>query len=506
VMDREASDYVRQVVTNDGSPTLIFHMHEGATPEQGEAAERRWQAKRVDRGKRGLAAFIPGTVKTDVIGFNLRELEFPDLRGVAREDICAVAGVDPRMIGIRSATKDGGLSGEQYREARRRLIAQAVSPLMLVVESYVNAWLAPEFGTVKMRFSPDGLAELTENELETSQRAISEYGAGMRTLEEARRMVALPEERDPAHTVKAGLFGEVKVSDLAMLAEARKALALDPPEPPKQIGAGKPEEEDERAMPQAHRSPSPDQRAMHWRQFDERATAAEAAFVRAAMARFRAEATEVVGMLAQLRVDDRPLTAAEADRLIAELRRWFGEEGTAEVKWRDAMREPIGQTLRAGGAPFGVPRDLPRFNAAVTARSARLARLLTPTTADQVTGTILVARANGWGIGQTTTALRDTVYGGLALQRAETIARTETIGALNQGEYIAATASGIIERVEWLTQQDDSVRDSHDDQDGQLVDLGQAFQNGLLYPGDINGEAAEVINCRCTLLYHPAGG
>jgi hypothetical protein len=134
------------------------------------------------------------------------------------------------VIGIASAGSDGGLSGVQYREARRRLISMAVSPLLFTLEAHVNHWLAPEYGEVRVRFSPDGLAELTEDELETSGRAISEYQAGVRTLEEARALVALPEERDPTHHVKAGLMGELSVADVGTLALPTAKAALEPPD------------------------------------------------------------------------------------------------------------------------------------------------------------------------------------------------------------------------------------------------------------------------------------
>lgn len=227
--DHEATRYVRQIVTNDGGATQIFHMQDGATREQAQAAEARWREKRLDRGERGLAFFLPGTIKSESIGFNLQQLEFPDLRRVSREDICAAFQVDPRMVGIASAGNDGGLSGVQFREARRRLISQAVTPLMFAIEGVVNHWLAPEYGTVTVRFSPDGLSELTEDDGETSQRAIAEYQAGVRTLEEARTLVALPADRDPTDHIKAGMFGELTVGDVTLLAMPTTQAALNPP-------------------------------------------------------------------------------------------------------------------------------------------------------------------------------------------------------------------------------------------------------------------------------------
>src|SRR5690606_24064188 len=110
------------------------------------------------RGQRGSAEWIGGVDEAVRVAFDLSQLEFPALRQVSREDICAVFGVDPRMVGVASATKDGGLSGAQYGEARFRLVQQTVIPLGKALESTMDVWLMPEFGDVYVRQSPDGIA------------------------------------------------------------------------------------------------------------------------------------------------------------------------------------------------------------------------------------------------------------------------------------------------------------------------------------------------------------
>lgn len=88
--------------------------------------------------------------------------------------------------------------------------------------------------------------------------------------------------------------------------------------------------------------------------------------------------------------------------------------------------------------------------------------------------------------------------------RGETIARTETMAALNQSSIEAmnqAVESGAVKADTvtkiWHTARDPRVRDSHAAIDRQSVGLGQPFGNGLMYPGDPSGGSAEVANCRC---------
>jgi HK97 family phage portal protein len=85
-------------------------------------------------------------------------------------------------------------------------------------------------------------------------------------------------------------------------------------------------------------------------------------------------------------------------------------------------------------------------------------------------------------------------------KNARTIARTESNSMANDFQNQNYEANGI-EKVEWLTAQDEIVRDTHAMQDGEIVNRGQSFMNGLKFPSDMSsGLASEVINCRCSLL------
>ena len=53
---------------------------------------------------------------------------------------------------------------------------------------------------------------------------------------------------------------------------------------------------------------------------------------------------------------------------------------------------------------------------------------------------------------------------------------------------------------QWDSTLDSRTRESHQKLDGEVVGVDEKFSNGLLYPGDSNGVASEVVNCRCALL------
>lgn len=87
------------------------------------------------------------------------------------------------------------------------------------------------------------------------------------------------------------------------------------------------------------------------------------------------------------------------------------------------------------------------------------------------------------------------------LSRAKTIARTEghriQQTSARDAQY-AAKKKGADVLKQWDAALDGRTRDSHARVDGEIRELDEKFSNGLKYPGDPSGGAAEVVNCRCT--------
>lgn len=106
------------------------------------------------------------------------------------------------------------------------------------------------------------------------------------------------------------------------------------------------------------------------------------------------------------------------------------------------------------------------------------------------------------------------VIGSISKVRARTIARTETHGAANYGSNVAAKKTDLPMRREWISAQDKRTRTTEDGDlfdhvgaNGQIVGAEEPFQiakldggtEALMFPGDPNGSAGNVINCRCSL-------
>lgn len=93
-----------------------------------------------------------------------------------------------------------------------------------------------------------------------------------------------------------------------------------------------------------------------------------------------------------------------------------------------------------------------------------------------------------------------TVYGGFDENRAKTIARTEVHGAVQKGTDEGYRQSGIPIKIwVWAAGVNGGAREEHQAIDGQEVPINQPFSNGLMYPGDPNGDPEETINCECSI-------
>lgn len=88
--------------------------------------------------------------------------------------------------------------------------------------------------------------------------------------------------------------------------------------------------------------------------------------------------------------------------------------------------------------------------------------------------------------------------------RAAKIARTEVGQAINSGRFFTYRKEGV-RKHEWISARDNKVRASHTAEDGHKVEIGVVFPvTKCKYPGDPDGPANEVVNCRCIAI--PADG
>jgi HK97 family phage portal protein len=87
----------------------------------------------------------------------------------------------------------------------------------------------------------------------------------------------------------------------------------------------------------------------------------------------------------------------------------------------------------------------------------------------------------------------------MRVSRAVTIARTEVGTAYNVSRYAEMGEQGF-EQHEWMTAEDELVREEHADCDGEVRAIGEPFPCGLSYPMEDGADAGNTVNCRCQTL------
>ena len=114
------------------------------------------------------------------------------------------------------------------------------------------------------------------------------------------------------------------------------------------------------------------------------------------------------------------------------------------------------------------------------------------TTKDEIRALVGRQAAEGWTIDQLAAELEQSGVTRSAA-RAAIIARTETTRAYSLGSIAAFQVSGVVDRLEWLTAQDEKTCPECAALDGQVAAMGQSFDGGVMFP-------PAHPNCRCAIL------
>jgi HK97 family phage portal protein len=186
---------------------------------------------------------------------------------------------------------------------------------------------------------------------------------------------------------------------------------------------------------------------------------------------------------------------------------WNEQLRTDAAAWVEAVVEDFGDetmsALRTTSSPGGWGFDF--HDERVTKRiEEQVNRIvgINDTTFDAIKATLAEGEQAGETIDELAARVKS-VFADAVGARAETIARTEVVSAANSASLEAGFQAGVEKKV-WLATPDTRTRDSHRKADGEIVAMDDTFDIGdsrLEYPGDPNGAAGDVINCRCTLIF-----
>ncbi|HEY8415285.1 MAG TPA: phage portal protein, partial [Thermaerobacter sp.] len=185
-VDNEATAYVQSLLQNDAMPRIVVTTQQKIDEDTVERLRRKWRDK-YGRENRGTPAFLQHGMDVKVLGLNLKDLEFPDLRSVSEARICAAFGVPPVLVGAKVGLDRSTFAN--YSEARRSFWEETISPLLRRLADRINHKLLPMFRDsdgLEARFDTSEVSALQESVNEKWRRITEAVEAGWLLLDEAR--------------------------------------------------------------------------------------------------------------------------------------------------------------------------------------------------------------------------------------------------------------------------------------------------------------------------------
>lgn len=506
-IDGLVEDFNISSLENGGVPEVALETPSELGKKERQRVRREFESEYVGSNRRASVMVLDASLKVRELSRSPKDMEFRENYEVARDRARAVFGVTPVMLMDFSAASVLANAAEQRRiffyGLKTKLDRQAAA-----LTALVRRFFGPEWG---VRFALERVEMLKDPDAAREQ-ARKDYLAFLTTKNEARAVGGLPPvaEGDAFHVAtQAPSFG-VAPADPPIAQPKEPAKALEPRPRPNHASATLKSLARRSYLAQREKW-EPRLRAavaewLAWQQdFTLRALAPQAARER--------------GLRLDPRLDALKADAFDVD-LDAEVDAVFDFEATA-----DAFRERVGPIFLLGmvqtataksqdlagehAAQFTQATD--RVRAFADEWTAKHVQGVSETTRDVIRATLRQSYEDGRGAAGAMQDLRDKFEAMIGADgspaRADTIARTETTAMLNGGAEVARAdlvARGASVVKSWLSVRDALVRDDHAELDDatsdEPIDAKEPFDNGLMFPGDPSGDAADVANCRCTVV------
>lgn len=452
-----------------------------------------------------IAIMGGGKGKFQDLSRNLKDMDFIQLSKMKREEVLGVLGVPAFVVGIR---EDANFANA---DAQMKVFWElGLSPKVKEFESTMSMRVAQLSKRDDVVFQADlsTVKALQENEQQRATTAQIYHLMGI-PLNDIINKLDLPfdpveEKPEPPPSVPAD------TPPAAPTAPAQDTENEDPAaENGKAAGI---------AIIKAGEDRAEIFKRMRWNAFDRNLRVHEPRFEAGMKTFFRSQKNRVLKRF-----------KANEDRFLPQKSKAFNDDLVSiiiETVWpedteRAAMERAAGKLISNVYADFAVAairqNDLhldfsmkdPAVVQFISSKVMKLAREASATTRESLSDDIVEAVRNavtdGLERSETISEIADRINGvyDFAMEnRANVIARTETLSAANTAGY--DMLGRVNAKTQWLTSRDGKVRDSHQLLEGEVRPHGEPFLTiggaQLLYPGDPAGPAEEIIQCRCTTI------
>lgn len=434
--------------------------------------------------------FLPGNMDFVKVGSTLADVNPGEIEDRLEAKIAASFGLNAVSVRAHAGmTATSSLGGDKVQQLIRQDYEGTISSLWTKLANDVAVVLAPlyKLSVADVRFNLEGVRELQESP--DAKIARARLMQGWARINDQLRTAGLEEIGPDGDVIP--IVAQLQAFGAAreVVAEASGSKAVARPTERKAASTGE----------------------LLRKEVDTIATALEPAFAKAARTVFAAQREAVAAVLAdagkgrevKIGGDEAEYLSDELEAAIHKLSKRWRTELAPQLKRAQAA----GASAHAGSlnASFNVGNA--KAVEAVANRVTKITGHVDATTVDAIREAVMGARDSGLTLKELGAAIEQ-VFDAADDYRASMIARTECLGAANEGGFLfgqqVAEEDGLPIVKAWIAFMDEATRPSHVLADVD-VPIDEPFTNGLMYPGDPDADAEEVINCRCSAAYYVAG-
>lgn len=484
--DYNAASFMQGLMGNNADTGLIVTTEQQPAPEQREAILAALRSRRSKSGSVPPPLFLWGGSKVEQPVISNVDMQFLENRKYSRQEICAIYDVPQELLGF---SEDANRSVSDA--ARLSFMENRIAPYCAELEAGVAPIVRSVEPGARGEFHVKGTPIMQAAQRARIDTAVKAFGMGF-TRNECNTQFDLGMPNDPTGDKR---YLPFSLQEVGAKDEKPDGREDDVPEPGEQIRMGVERGLKSLALAPAH--------PHHECKADPRFEAATEGAVRRKRAALRNFFTEQQArVLARLEAPSQ--TKAEGDpRPVEDIFDILEETAKLAAKLKPLLR---------GDISFGGQQVFEELNLEIDfdiapvkadeflARRRNEIQNINRTTFEQLRKEL----REGIDQGDTMVELKDrvkSVYRDASDARAEVIAKTETNIAINTGRHEGMKEAGV-ERKGWQTSRLENTRQTHLANESKSeaengIPIDDEWPNGLLYPGDPNGEAGEVINCRC---------
>ncbi len=191
-LDTATVTFLRSYFANAGVPAGILKVNRRINSQaEADSARAKWRSSfSGSKGWHGLAVLDEDATYQQVAP-NIKDMDTSTMTRATETRICAVFGVPPILLGLESGLESSTYSN--YEQARSSFWDETISPLVRRIEKFLHRALEVSEreprNEVKADFS--NVPAYADDYDAESARIVAQYGAGILTLNEARKALAL---------------------------------------------------------------------------------------------------------------------------------------------------------------------------------------------------------------------------------------------------------------------------------------------------------------------------